>query len=199
MQTTYHYPSYPYRRAAELDDPQQRRVPVLIVGAGPVGLSAAIDLAMRDIPVVLVDRGDEVYRRERIPPLRGASRRALLTRRARQMGSEPFYQLTLGCGREAGGRGDEWVLFCAVPAGEWLTDWLDLALGQRVPVRCLSSLPALMPALWRLAADRMPGEHVLMVSWHPASGLRQSVLTRGRLQFCRCVPLSWSARIRVPA
>jgi hypothetical protein len=149
--------------------------------------------------VVLVDRGDEVYRRERIPPLRGASRRALLTRRARQMGSEPFYQLTLGCGREAGGRGDEWVLFCAVPAGEWLTDWLDLALGQRVPVRCLSSLPALMPALWRLAADRMPGEHVLMVSWHPASGLRQSVLTRGRLQFCRCVPLSWSALEADPA
>jgi len=36
------------------------RVPVAIVGAGPVGLALAIDLAQRDIPVVLLDDDDTV-------------------------------------------------------------------------------------------------------------------------------------------
>ena len=51
---TYVNPVYPYVRAAELDRPGARR-PVVIVGAGPVGLAAAIDLGQRGVPVVVVD------------------------------------------------------------------------------------------------------------------------------------------------
>ncbi len=36
------------------------RRPVVVVGAGPVGLAAAIDLAQRDVPVVLVDDADRI-------------------------------------------------------------------------------------------------------------------------------------------
>src|SRR5262249_31397511 len=36
------------------------RRPVVIVGAGPVGLAAAIDLALRDVPVVLLDDADRI-------------------------------------------------------------------------------------------------------------------------------------------
>ncbi len=60
MHTTYSYPKYPSRRAPELDAAQLRHVPVLIAGAGPVGLAAAIDLALRGLPVLIVDDDDTV-------------------------------------------------------------------------------------------------------------------------------------------
>jgi 3-(3-hydroxy-phenyl)propionate hydroxylase len=51
---TYVNPVYSYTRPAELDCGGARR-PVLIVGAGPVGLAAAIDLGQRGVPVLIVD------------------------------------------------------------------------------------------------------------------------------------------------
>ena len=41
----YEYKPFPYRKPPELSGGRGQRWPVLIVGAGPVGLSAAIDLA----------------------------------------------------------------------------------------------------------------------------------------------------------
>ena len=51
---TYTNPVYAYARSTDQDAPPRRR-PVVVVGAGPVGLAAAIDLAQRDIPVVVLD------------------------------------------------------------------------------------------------------------------------------------------------
>ena len=56
---TYTNPTYDYRRAPELDGPA-RHCQVIIVGAGPVGLVAAIDLAQRGIPVLVLDDDDTV-------------------------------------------------------------------------------------------------------------------------------------------
>ncbi|MDB5958114.1 FAD-dependent oxidoreductase [Ramlibacter sp.] len=47
--------AFPYRRSSDQDAPARVRRPVVIVGAGPVGLSLAIDLAQREVPVVLLD------------------------------------------------------------------------------------------------------------------------------------------------
>jgi len=57
MLSTYTYPHYSSGRAPELDDAPGtvRRHPVVVVGAGPVGLAAAIDLAQRGTPVLLLD------------------------------------------------------------------------------------------------------------------------------------------------
>ena len=61
MHSTYTYPRYGYRRPAELDKPESvHRHPVVVVGAGPVGLAAAIDLAQRGLPVLLLDDDDTV-------------------------------------------------------------------------------------------------------------------------------------------
>src|SRR4051794_36218602 len=47
--------AFDYERSADQDAAQPVRRPVVVVGAGPVGLSLAIDLAQREIPVVLLD------------------------------------------------------------------------------------------------------------------------------------------------
>ena len=60
MLKTYTWPRYQARRAPELGAAAVRRVPLVIVGAGPVGLSAAIDAALRGLPVVLLDEDNTV-------------------------------------------------------------------------------------------------------------------------------------------
>src|SRR5487761_2357863 len=53
-------PAYPYLRVPDQDAAAPARHPVVIVGAGPVGLTAAIDLAMQNVPVLLIDDNDQV-------------------------------------------------------------------------------------------------------------------------------------------
>ncbi|MGJ7511139.1 FAD-dependent oxidoreductase [Variovorax sp. GT1P44] len=54
-QTDYQSLRFDYRRHADQDAASPARRPVVVVGAGPVGLALAIDLAQRQIPVVLLD------------------------------------------------------------------------------------------------------------------------------------------------
>ncbi|MEQ8333718.1 FAD-dependent oxidoreductase [Nisaea sp.] len=51
---------YPYRRSADQDAAAPVRHPVIVVGAGPVGLAAALDLTLKDVPVLLLDDNDRV-------------------------------------------------------------------------------------------------------------------------------------------
>jgi len=57
---TYTWPRFAAREAPERGASTTRRVPLVIVGAGPVGLAAAIDAAQRGLPVLLLDEDDTV-------------------------------------------------------------------------------------------------------------------------------------------
>ena len=50
----------PYVRAPELDAGSGKRRPVVVVGAGPIGLATAIDLAQNGIDVLLLDDDDRL-------------------------------------------------------------------------------------------------------------------------------------------
>jgi 3-(3-hydroxy-phenyl)propionate hydroxylase len=56
---TYTQPVYRYTKPAELSG-SPRHWPVIVAGAGPVGLTAAIDLALRGIDVLVLDEDDTV-------------------------------------------------------------------------------------------------------------------------------------------
>jgi 3-(3-hydroxy-phenyl)propionate hydroxylase len=51
-------PLYAYQRSPDQDRATPARHAVVVVGAGPVGLTAAIDLALHDVPVVVLDDND---------------------------------------------------------------------------------------------------------------------------------------------
>ena len=60
MLSSYRYPKFDYIQPPEQQRGEVRRHPVVVVGAGPVGLATAIDLAQSGVPVVLLDEDDTV-------------------------------------------------------------------------------------------------------------------------------------------
>jgi 2-polyprenyl-6-methoxyphenol hydroxylase-like FAD-dependent oxidoreductase len=57
---TYTYPKFPYTAPADLLAGAPQRRPLIIVGAGPVGLAAAIDARLKGLPVLVFDEDDTV-------------------------------------------------------------------------------------------------------------------------------------------
>ncbi|NMF98163.1 FAD-dependent oxidoreductase [Aromatoleum toluolicum] len=60
MLSTFQYPKFDYVRPPEIAEARDGHYPVVIVGAGPVGLTAAIDLAQQGQRVLLLDNDDTV-------------------------------------------------------------------------------------------------------------------------------------------
>jgi len=60
MNKIFEVPLYPYQRSSDQDATTPPRHPVVVIGAGPIGLGAAIDLAQQDVPVLVVDDNDKV-------------------------------------------------------------------------------------------------------------------------------------------
>ena len=58
MNKIFERPLYPYKRHKDQDKSTPIHHTIVIIGAGPVGLAAAIDLAQRNIPVVIIDDND---------------------------------------------------------------------------------------------------------------------------------------------
>lgn len=60
MTKIFETPLYPYTRSKDQDAGAATRHPVVVIGAGPIGLGAAIDLAQQGIPVLVLDDNDKV-------------------------------------------------------------------------------------------------------------------------------------------
>ncbi|HEY2816080.1 MAG TPA: FAD-dependent oxidoreductase [Casimicrobiaceae bacterium] len=60
MDPDYQKLEFPYARSVDQDAPEPAHHPVVVVGAGPVGLTAAIDLAQRGMRVVLLDEDNRL-------------------------------------------------------------------------------------------------------------------------------------------
>jgi 3-(3-hydroxy-phenyl)propionate hydroxylase len=93
MPSTYKAPEYPYVKPAELSAGGIARTRVAIVGAGPIGLAAAIDLALHGIEFIIVDDNNTVS---------VGSRAICYAKRALEILDR------LGCGDAICRRGIEW-------------------------------------------------------------------------------------------
>ena len=93
MTKLFEAPLYPYRRSPDQDAAAPVRHPVVIIGAGPVGLAMAIDLAQADVPVVVLDDNDKVS---------VGSRAICFSKRSREILDR------LGCGEEMVHKGVVW-------------------------------------------------------------------------------------------
>ena len=60
MLSTYTYPEFPYVQSAEQKSGKPVRHPVVVIGAGPIGLAAGLDFARRGIPTVIIDDNNTV-------------------------------------------------------------------------------------------------------------------------------------------
>ncbi|MBB6520067.1 FAD-dependent oxidoreductase [Pseudoteredinibacter isoporae] len=60
MLNTYSYPEFEYQQSAEQASGELKRHPVVIIGAGPIGLTAALECAAQGIPVVVLDDNNTV-------------------------------------------------------------------------------------------------------------------------------------------
>ena len=60
MLKTYKYPEFDYVQTEEQQEGKAKRHPVIIIGAGPIGLTMALDCAARGIPSVVFDDNNTV-------------------------------------------------------------------------------------------------------------------------------------------
>ena len=91
----FEVPLYFYERSPDQDAPAPVRRKVVVVGAGPIGLGAAIDLAQQGIEVVVLDDNDKVS---------FGSRAICFAKRPLEILDR------LGCGHEMVDKGVEWQL-----------------------------------------------------------------------------------------
>jgi 3-(3-hydroxy-phenyl)propionate hydroxylase len=84
---------YAYRRSSDQDAAQAVVHPIVVIGAGPVGLSLAIDLAQRGQPVVLLDNDNK---------LSSGSRAICFSKRSLEIFDR------LGCGQRMVDKGVSW-------------------------------------------------------------------------------------------
>jgi 3-(3-hydroxy-phenyl)propionate hydroxylase len=57
---TYNYPKFDYRAPTDLMTGAPQRRPLVVIGAGPMGLAAAIDARLQGLEVLLFDEEDSV-------------------------------------------------------------------------------------------------------------------------------------------
>ena len=60
MNKIFEVPMYPYARHEDQDAGAPARRKVVVIGAGPIGLAAGIELAQEGIEVVILDENDKV-------------------------------------------------------------------------------------------------------------------------------------------
>lgn len=136
---------------------------------------------------LMTDLIEEDFQRLTLPHVGGRAGRALVARRlGQQYRDTPFRHASVQ-GREADGRRDDQLLFCALTNPSELQPWLARMEQHKTALAGIYSTALASGALVRRLA--LGHEHLLLVT-QQAGGLRQSYFHAGQLKFSRLTPAS---------
>ena len=154
-------------------------------GAGLAAFGAYL-AGRQDIPASLVaDVVEEDFQRQLLPAVGGRGGRAMIARRLGQLYRDTPYRHASVQGREAQGRRDNRVLFCALTNPAEVQPWVQLLEQRQVALAGLYSSALLSRTLLQQLA---PGQaHQLLVT-QQSGGLRQSYFHDTFLKFSRLTP-----------
>ena len=142
---------------------------------------------------MLVDVAEEEYRRELIPRVSAADRRALLKRRAARLFKGTPYCFHRLTGREKDGRRDHRIFLAALTSPTLISPWTTMLAEAKTPLTAICSLPLFSETLLRQLTGQRAVERQLLVSLQAVSGLRQSFFENGALQLSRLVQVAADA------
>ena len=135
---------------------------------------------------LLVDVAEEEFRPETIPRASGADRKALIRRKQARLFGPGARVYAERQGREPGGRRAERLLFMALSGRGVIEPWVELLCAQKVPLKGILSVPALLQSLLGRLPDIAP--HALLLTRQSVSGWRQSFFANGQLKASRLGP-----------
>ncbi|MFN3545256.1 MAG: monoheme cytochrome SoxX [Thiobacillus sp.] len=134
--------------------------------------------------LVVVDTVDEDYRSETLPHVKGHAQVELLNRKLKQVFRNARFIGAWRQARETTGRRDDRYLFAALTDADWLTPWLALIYGERVP---LYGITPLALASQHLLSRLRPQEPHTLLAYRLNNRLRLSYYHDGQLRFSRLV------------
>jgi hypothetical protein len=150
---------------------------------GVAGFSKYVGGASGSLFYVLADVVEEDFFQENIPYVRGADRRALLSRKLAQRYRDVSLALPLSLGSEIhAGRREERILYMSFTNTHQFQPWIEVLRSHEARVVGVFSV-ALIAALTGKRL-RFKGGRYLMVSLQQG-GLRQSYVENGRIRFSR--------------
>lgn len=155
--------------------------------AGHAAFAALLAAQQGAMCHVLLDVVEEDFAIDTAPHVAGRDRHAMLKRKLETHFRGARYANYWLQGREQEGRRDDRLLLSAISNNARLDPWLDRLDAAAMPLAGVHSLTLLSITLAR--HHDLSHEPVLIASWQPESGLRQSFYKAGELKFSRLTPI----------
>ena len=150
---------------------------------GAAEFSAYVAEAPGSLYYVLADVVEEDFFLENVPYVRGADRRALLSRRLAQRYRDTTLAIPVSLGTEAhAGRREERILFTSFTNTQQFQPWLGALRSNEARLAGVFSVAFVAASVGKRLA--LKGARYLLVSLQQA-GLRQSYVENGRIRFSR--------------
>lgn len=136
---------------------------------------------------ILADGPDEGMLVEKVPPVRGADREALLTRKLGQLFFGSPYVATQSLGREKSGRRDERVLLMALTRPAQIETWLAILRAEKLRLASIHTAALLVASM---AGKRVASEGPALFVTLTQSGLRTTFFQDGHMHLSRLTPVA---------
>lgn len=161
-----------------------------VIATSELGIAPleAVFTRHRKLPTyIIADPLESDFRTDAVPHVGTRDRAAMLARKLAQTYRASPFRYASVTGREAEGRRDDRVVYCAITNPDVLRPVLDMAERLGVPVEGVYAAPIIASRLLRRLDAVKP--HTLLTTFVPGGGMRQSYYRNDELRFSRLTRL----------